>query len=67
MKEATGQNDNTGSVDKIIIDDTNRTDKAKIADALNNHFVSIGEKIADSIEGCNESLTANTQRVLTKF
>ena len=31
------------------------------------HFVSIGEKIANSIEGCNESPIANIQRVLTKF
>ena len=27
----------------------------------------IGEKIADIIEGCNESPTTNIQRVLTKF
>ena len=67
MKEAIGQNDKTCSVDKIFIDDTNLTDEAKIADAFNNHFVSIGEKIADSMEGCNESPTANIQRVLTKF
>ena len=67
MKEAIGQNDKTCRVDKIVIDDTNQTDKAKIADAFNNHFVSIGEKIADSIEGCNESPVANIQRVQTKF
>ena len=67
LKEAIGQNDKTCSVDKIVVDDTNQTDKAKIADAFNNHFASIGEKIANSIEGCNESPTANTQRVLTKF
>ena len=67
LKEAIGQNDKTCSVDKIVIDDTNQTDKAKIADAFNNHFVSIGEKIANSIEGCNESPIANIQRVPTKF
>ena len=67
LKEAIGQNDKTCSVDKIVVDDTNQTDKAKIADAFNNHFVSIGEKIANSIEDCNESPTANIQRVLTKF
>ena len=67
LKEAIGQNDKTCSIDKIVVDDTNQTDKAKIADAFNNHFVSIGEKIANSIEGCNESPTANIQRVLTKF
>ena len=31
------------------------------------NFVSIGEKIANSIEGCNELPAANIQRVLTKF
>ena len=67
LKEAIGQNDKTCSIDKIVVDDTNQTDKAKIADAFNNHFVSIGVKIANSIEGCNESSTANIQRVLTKF
>ena len=67
LKEALGQNDKTCSIDKIVVDDTNQTDKAKIADAFNNDFVSIGEKIANSIEGCNESPTANIQRVLTKF
>ena len=67
LKEAIGQNDKTCSVDKIVIDDTNQTDTAKIADAFNNHFVCTGEKIANSIEGCNESPTANIQRVLTKF
>ena len=68
MKEAIGQDDKTCSVGKIVIDDdTNQTDTAKIADAFNNHFVSIGEKIANSIECCNESPTANIQRVLTKF
>ena len=67
LKEAIGQNDKTCSVDKIVVDDTNQTDKAKIADAFNNHFVSIGEKIANSIEDCNESPTANIQRVQTKF
>ena len=45
LKEAIEQNDKTCSVDKIVIDDTNQTDKAKIADAFNNHFVSIGENI----------------------
>ena len=67
LKEAIGQNDKTCSVDKIVVDDTNQTGKAKIADAFNNHFVFIGEKIANSIKGCNESPTANIQRVLTKF
>ena len=65
LKEAIGQNDKTCSADNIVIDDTNQTDNPKIADAFNNHFVSIGEKIADSIEGCNESPTANIQRALT--
>ena len=59
LKEAIGQNDKTCSADKIVVDDTNQTDKAKIADAFNNHFVSIGEKIANSIEDCNEPPTAN--------
>ena len=45
LKGAIGQNDKTYSVDKIVIDDTNQTDKVKIADAFNNHFVSIGEKL----------------------
>ena len=36
------------------MDETNQTDRAKIADTFNNHFVSIGEKIADSIESCKE-------------
>ena len=67
LKETIGQNDKTCSVDEIVVDDTNQTDKEEIADAFNNHFVSIGEKIANSIEGCNESPTANIQRVLTKF
>ena len=67
LKEAIGQNDKTCSIDKIVIDDTNQTDKAKIADAFNNHFVSIGEKIANSTEGCNESPIANIRRVPTKF
>ena len=66
MKEAIGQIDKTCSVDNIVIDDPNQTDKAKIADPFNNHFASIGEKIAYSTEGCNESPTANIQRVLTK-
>ena len=67
LKEAIGQNDKTCSVDKIVIDDTNQTDKAKITDVFNNHFVSIGEKIANSIEGCDESPIANIQRVPTKI
>ena len=67
LKEAIGQNDKTCSVDKIVIDDTNQTDKAKIADAFNNHFVSIRTKIANSIEDCNESPIANIQRVPIKF
>ena len=67
MKESIGLNEKTCGVNKIVIDYTNQTDKAKIADAFNNHFVSVDEKIADSIEGCNESPTANIQRVLTKF
>ena len=65
-KEAIGQSDKTCLVDKIVTDDTNQTDRAKIADAFNNHFVSIGEN-ANSIEGCNESPIVNIQRVLTKF
>ena len=55
MKEAIGQNDKTCSVDKIVIDVTNETDKAKIADAVNNRFVSIREKIANSIENIENS------------
>ena len=67
LKEAIVQNDRTCSVDKIVIDDPNQTDKAKIAGAFNNHFVSFGEKIANSSEGCNESPITNIQRVPTKF
>ena len=64
LKEAIGPNDKTCSADEIVTDDTNQTDKAKIADAFSNHFVSIDEKIANSTEGCNKSPTAN---ILTKF
>ena len=62
LKETIGQNNNkTCRVDKVVIDGTNQTDKAKTADAFCNYFVSIGEKIADRFESCNESPTANIQ------
>ena len=37
--------DGKHSLDKIVIDDANQTDKVKIEDAINNQFVSIGEKL----------------------
>ena len=37
------------SVDRVIVDGITVTDKKQIPDIFNDHFVSVGSKIADNI------------------
>ena len=47
LREAMGQGGKISSIDKLIVDGMTVTDKEQIPDILNDHFVSVGSKIAD--------------------
>ena len=59
MREAMGQGGKISSVDKVIVDGITVTDKEQIPDIFNDHFVSVGSKIADNIPATDLSPTVN--------
>ena len=50
LKHAMGQGSKTTNVDKIIQKGCQYTDNKEIADICNEHFVSIGERLAEGIQ-----------------
>ena len=59
LREAMGQGGKISSIDKLIVDGMTVTDKEQIPDILNDHFVSVGSKIADNIPATDLTPTVN--------
>ena len=67
MREAMCQGGKVSSADKVIVDGITVTDKEQIPDIFNDHFVSVGSKIADNIPGTDLSLTVNIPKTQSRF
>ena len=67
MREAMGQGGKISSVDKVIVDGITVTDKEQIPDIFNDHFVSVGSKIADNIPATDLSPTVNIPKAQNRF
>ena len=62
-----GQGRKMSSVDKVIVDGITVTDKEQIPDIFNDHFVSVGSKIADNIPATDLSPTVNIPKTQNRF
>ena len=67
MRQAMRQGGKISSVDKVIVDGITVTDKEQIPDILNDHFVSVGSKIADNIPATDLSPTVNIPKTQNRF
>ena len=68
LKHAIGRTHKTVQIDKVSMEDTEITDKKQIAERCNEHFVSIGQKLASGIENTDaDSPTAHMKPVEAKF
>ena len=55
------------SFDKVMVDGITVTDKEQISDIFNDHFVSLGSKIADNIPATYLSPTVNIPNTQNRF
>ena len=55
LKQAINKESNTVTIDKIVSDNHEITDKALISEAFNEHFNSVAEKFAVSINPCDSN------------
>ena len=62
-----GQGGKISLVDKVIVDGITVTDKEQIPDIFNDHFVSVGSKIADNIPATDLSPTVNIPKTQNRF
>ena len=67
LREAMGQGRKMSPVDKVIVDGITVTDKEQIPDIFNDHFVSVGSKIADNIPAIDLSPTVNIPKTQNRF
>ena len=67
LREAVGQDGKISSVDKVIVDGILVIDKEQIPDIFNDHFVSVGRKIADNIPATDLSPTVNIPKTQNWF
>ena len=59
LREAMGQGGKISSVVKVIVDGITVTDREQIPHIFNDHFASVGSKIADNIQATCLSPTVN--------
>ena len=55
LKQAMNKESKTVTIDKIVSDNHEITDKALISEAFNEHFSSVAERLADSIDPCDSN------------
>ena len=68
LKHATGRTHKTVGIDKVNMEGIKITDKKQIAERCNEHFVSIGQKLASDIENTDaHPSTAHTKPAEAKF
>ena len=68
LKHAIGRTHKTVGIDKVSMEGIEITDKKQIAERCNEHFVSVGQKLASDIENTDaHSPTAHMKPVKAKF
>ena len=67
LKKAVGQENKLNSIDQIQFNETTITDNKEIADVCNQHFVTIGERLASKIPGTSDLSNDHIPRVQSKF
>ena len=55
LKQAMNKESKTVTINKIVSDNHEITDKALISDAFNEHFSSVAERLAVSIDPCDSN------------
>ena len=55
LKQAMNKESKTVTIDKIVSDNHEIADKALISEAFNEHFSSVAEKLAVSIDSCDSN------------
>ena len=66
-KEAIGQGNKSVSINKIVSNGSNVSDNGDIARVFNQHFVSVGRRLAEKIPFTDESPTAHIKVANVKF
>ena len=67
LKKAVGQENKLNSIDQIEFNETTITDNKEIAEVCNQHFVTIGERLACKIPGTSDLSNDHIPRVQSKF
>ena len=67
LKQAMGQGTKSNNINKILYNDCEFIEQSKIADICNEHFVSIGERLAEGIPKSDESPTAHIEAANSSF
>ena len=68
LKQAMNNEIKTVNIDKIVSDNHEITDKALISEAFNEHFSSVAERLAVSIDSCDsDQKKLGIQSPLTRF
>ena len=62
-----GQGTKSNNINKILCNDCEFIEQSKIADICNEHFVSIGERLAEGIPKSDESPTAHIEAANSSF
>ena len=67
LKKAVSQENKLNSIDQIQFNETTITDNKEIADVCNQHFITIGERLASKIPGTTDLSNYHIPRVQSKF
>ena len=67
LKNAMNQNIKANSIEKVVIRNTEITGNAEIVEAFNEHFASVGEKLAAQIENISINPVDALNKADTKF
>ena len=67
LKQAMGQESQSGTIEKVIHKGCEISDKTEIANICNEHFVSVGKRLAVNISDTGESPTAHIKPTGSRF
>ena len=67
LRQAIGQGNKSVSIDKIVSNGSDISDSGDIARVFNQHFVSVGKRLAEKIPFTDESPTAHIKVANVKF
>ena len=67
LKQGMGQGNKTNTLDKIFYDNQEMSEDNEKAKVCNEHFIAVGQKLAEDIPSTDESPTPNITPTKTKF